>query len=66
VCRLREYIPSRAALLEAFPQALQSAGFELQVHGLLLHEHRWLIYRAATVVRMCARWTAFCQPCTLQ
>jgi hypothetical protein len=31
VCRLRDYIPSRTALLEAFPQALRAAGFQLQV-----------------------------------
>lgn len=34
VCRLRDYMPYRAALLEAFPQALQAAGFQLQVQTL--------------------------------
>jgi hypothetical protein len=34
VCRLRDYMPSRAALLEAFPQALRAAGFRLQVQTL--------------------------------
>ena len=34
MCRLRDYLPSRAALLEAFPRALQAAGFHLQVRTL--------------------------------
>lgn len=36
VCRLRDYMPTRSALLEAFPQALHAAGFQLQVHRLLI------------------------------